>query len=249
MAARGIELPAGQPGQTPGQGQPEQAPAPVPEWRRRLDELQQRLEDLGKPGADRRPSAAPGTQPPDREMIDLLRDPDGRISRLAPSGFDAYAVHMQRGQQALRDQQYFAAEERFTAALGVRRNDPMAAIGRVHAQLGASLYSSAAANLRAALVSHPELAGARYGAEAFPDPNQSGRVIERLTSLLGAGGGLGPDTGLLLAYVGFQTGDTRAVELGLAALQEKPGGPRVPAQLKELGRILRGVWANPEPPK
>src|SRR5262245_44191543 len=143
MAARGTSLPAA------GESAPPGDPS-VPGWRRRLDELQRQLEDLGKPGADRRTGAAPPGQaapPTPRETVDLLRDKGGKITRLAPAGFDAYAVHMQRGEQHLSAGEYFAAEERFTAALGLRSDDPMAAVGRVHAQLGASLYSSAAANL------------------------------------------------------------------------------------------------------
>lgn len=242
MAARGISLPEGPPA-APGEES-------VPAWRRRLNELQRQLEGAGKADARRATpptgtDGAPTTTP--RDTVDLLRDAGGKITRLAPSGFDAYAVHMQRGQKYLAEGQYFFAEERFTAALGVRPDDPMASIGRVHAQLGAGLFSSAATNLRLVLVKHPEMAGARYGEGAFPDAGRSARIIQRLDGLVASGGGLGADTGLLLAYVGYQTGDPGATTRGLTAMEGRGGAPD--PQLLQLARLLREVWANPVPEK
>ena len=76
---------------------------------------------------------------------------------------------------------FFDAEERFTAALSVRQGDPMAAVGRIHSQLGAGMFLSAAINLRGLLVAHPELAGVKYVPALLPGKEAMAKRIERLT--------------------------------------------------------------------
>jgi hypothetical protein len=179
------------------------------------------------------------------ETIDMLRRA-GQIDILAPQGFDAYAVHMQSAQQHLTAGRFFDAEERFTAALSARPGDPMAAIGRVHAALGAGMFLSAAINLRELLIANPELAGARYAPELLPSPERLESVKERLVELLESRPAQARENGLLLAYIGYQTRNRATMEGGLAAMAMPPadGEPMAAAdeQMVRLAEILREVW-------
>lgn len=268
-----------------GGEKPEAAPAEgdkkeaVPEWQKRLSALRDELRDkpkAKKPNADKpaEPGAAPKPKPKstneegeeaskpvehvgmDTDTVEIIRRAGERISSLAPPSFDAYGTQMKAGQENLAAGQYFDAEERFTAALSTRPGDPMAMVGRVHAQAGAGMFLSAAINLRGLLTEHPELASTRYDEKLLPTAERKGKIIERLDELAGEGAGRGRDPGLVLAYMGFQLGDAAAMNRGLAAMRS--GAPAEPDQLARLADLLTRVWtdskpatppANPEKPK
>lgn len=238
----------------------------VPQWRRGLDDLRRdfdrtderaerdRLANPQRPERDGGTGPGAATQTGDkpesrRETLNALRDA-GRepITRLAPAGFDAYSLHMSRGEKFLAEGQYFFAEERFTAALNARPSDPMAAIGRVHAQLGASLYASAAINLRRVFTANPELIGAKYGGNLLPDRERARAIIERLEVMSVEGKGVGRETGFLVAYLGFQLGDSAAVDRGLALLSAPAGDAPADAGLERLAEVIREVWTAPAEP-
>jgi hypothetical protein len=179
-----------------------------------------------------------------RGTIEMLRRA-GQVGTLAPAGFDAYATSMKQAQDLLASGRYFDAEERFTTALGVRPGDPMAAAGRVHAELGSAMFLSAALNLRELLTHHPEMMGVRYAPELMPSKDRTGKVKDRLQELLDAPGGRPRDMGLLLAYLGHQTGDAAAQQRGLDAMLAEGGE----AENRRLGELLREVWANRPAPQ
>lgn len=185
----------------------------------------------------------------DPKILELLRERGGRVSEFTKAGYDAYSTHMRRGQELLAAERYFDAEERFAAALNQRNADPMAAVGRLHAQIGASMFMSATINLRSLLTSNPELIGTRYAPELLPTEHRVREIMARLDELIAAGRGLPPDAGLLLAYLGYQTGDRTAIVRGLNAAsvaargsEESPRDERLDA----LVRVLRDVWLSPE---
>src|SRR5690606_27016447 len=76
-----------------------------------------------------------------RPMLVSLADPERK-------GMDTYAAHMSRGEALLSEARFFDAEDAFTRALALSPMDPLASIGRVHAEIGAGLFLSAAANLK-----------------------------------------------------------------------------------------------------
>lgn len=258
LAAREAEEPA----TTPATGER------VPRWRQRLDDLRRDLSrtdertdrnrdqrtNPDRPGRDARAGSGAGAQPgatPDsrRETAAMLRDA-GRepITRLAPAGFDPYSLHMDRAEKFLAQGQFFFAEERFTAALNARPADPMAAIGRVHAQIGASLFASAAINLRRVFAANPELIAQKYGDSLLPDRERTKLIVERLETLSAAGKGVGRETGFLVAYLGFQLGDSAAVERGLAILDAPAGDAPLDSALERLSGRLREMWTAPAEP-
>lgn len=183
----------------------------------------------------------------DAKTLGMVRDAGGDIRTLAPPAFDAYSLQMQAGQQHLASGRYFDAEERFAAALSAKSGDPMAAIGRIHAEIGAGMYLSAAINLRALFLDHPEITAAKYGPELLPAKDRTQVTFERLTQLSGEGDGRGRDPALLLAYFGYQMGNVKAMNMGLERMVA--GAPTDRAdQLTRLATLLREVWTKPAQP-
>jgi hypothetical protein len=181
------------------------------------------------------------------QALRMLREAAGQVRVLAPDSFDAYGTNMKAGQEHLAAGRFFDAEERFAAALGSKPGDPLAAVGRIHAELGAGMFMSAAINLRALLVDHPEMAPQRYAPELLPSKERMTTALARLGDLAGEGDGRGRDPALLLAYLGYQAGDAKAVERGLGVMSSPPpaGGED---QLTRLATLLREVWSKPGAP-
>ncbi|MCC6661993.1 MAG: hypothetical protein IT437_14045 [Phycisphaerales bacterium] len=216
---------------------PPTPPGELPEWKARLDDLRHMLErgDTAKPD-----------EKPDQTFLESLRSQQGRLRALAADGFDAYARHMKAGQEHLAAGRLFQAEERFTAALAIKAGDPMASIGRIHAQLGNSLFMSAAINLRKLFVAHPELIGVKYAPEILPSADRIGTIKIRLQELIQREAGMKRDAGLLLAYLGYQSDDAAAVAHGFEAMDSVEG--EADPQLARLRDVLRQVWMAPAAP-
>ncbi|MBL9030334.1 MAG: hypothetical protein JNM80_01330 [Phycisphaerae bacterium] len=180
-----------------------------------------------------------------REAIELIRSLGelGPLTTMTPKGFDAYAEHMAEGEKHMASSRYFDAEERFTAALSSKPIDPMAAMGRVHAQLGAGVFISAAMNLRDALTKHPETMGVRYAPGLLPRPGRIVTIVERLDDLIKHEPERSRDAGLLLAYIGYQTQQPALVDRGLRAARALPSGAPED-QMSRLSDVLREVWAK-----
>ncbi len=176
----------------------------------------------------------------DRGMIDALRSNDIRMNDLvAPGallGQDFYATHVSEGRELLRQGRFFDAEARFSLALSVREGDPIASIGRVHAQIGAGLFLSASLNLRDTFTEHPMLIAARYAPELLPTPDRTRAVVERLNARIDQDTGEARASALLLAYVGRHTGDEALIRRGLSRLDRDGADP--------LAELLRLVWLD-----
>lgn len=196
----------------------------------------------------------------EEEAVEALR---GDANELVPDDEDEeelpdikresnwYREHMLAGQEKLAEGRYFEAEGRFTSALGVRRGDTDAQIGRVNAQLGAGMLLSASVNLRQLLNEAPEVAALRFAPELRPALERSNQLIGLLRDRLtnpdkGAAAAIAPgtDPALLLAYLGRQIIDNRAVADGLAALEE--GDPLRPLLYRAWGAPA-GIEMPPAP--
>jgi hypothetical protein len=255
-----------------------------PAWQVQLDELRKQLggsptrdgaPKRARPGetppprpGDARPGEVQpgGTRPgePDKTdkpkedldptAIERIRNAAGDVRELAAKGFDGYAEHMAVGQEHIAAGRFFYAEERFTAALSLKPGDPMAAIGRVHAQLGAGMFLSAAINLRSLFTEHPEVVGLKYQPSLLPPADRIQILEERLVELSAPRNGKHRDLGLLMAYLAFQRGKTDGINQGLALMSEPPVlGPEDkpldgPDQLQKLSTMLSKVWLRPASP-
>lgn len=239
-----------------------------PEWQKQIDKL--RLDLASETGGSSAGGANPASPLPseggadptftptaiaplppvknftfDPATVATLRNASGQINSLVPmneNASDAYDTHMQVGQSELSKGRYFDAEEAFTRAVAVKSDDAMALVGRIHSQLGAGMNLSAWMNLRELFKNHPELLGAKYGANLLPDPERLQEVCETLRKLIAQGGSLHREAALLLAYLGYQTGDAKALEEGLAGMEASKG-----SQPDALNDLMGEVWSGKSP--
>lgn len=141
---------------------------------------------------------------------------------------------VKQGESALREGDYFRAERRFEQAQALAADNPLTEAGIAHAQLGAGLYLSASLTLRNLFISFPELIDAKYDRALLPAKERLDVAVsimrERATR-----GDDSPSYGVLLAYIGHQTGDRALVQEGLAFVK---GSER----LDESRKLLEGIW-------
>jgi hypothetical protein len=224
------------------------APAASNPFLEQLASLQQILREgvlveSGEPGEGEAEGAMANRVAGWEDLVDTLKKGVGTIEAPAPTldRASAYDLHVDRAKTMMEQGRFFEAEQRFTMALAARPNDPLASIGRVHAQIGAGLDLSASANLRAFLVEHPEFVGARYEPGLLPSQERlrvaSRRLTEQVTDEEARRASR--ESALLLAYVSFHLDDRVSTILGLERLGEGESGRRDP-----LTPLLRAVWLD-----
>lgn len=196
------------------------------------------------------------------ETLRMLREGGGEVRIFAEvpdkrAALPLYVRAMALGQELLASQKYFDAEDKFSRALAVRPRDPAAQAGRIHAQLGAGMYLSAAVNLREMVVASPETAGVKYGPALLPAPERLGEILALLRSRLADRENADPlarslgerQIGFLLAYLGYQMGDEQAVKDGLSVVAKNPGDSDEDKMAGRIEKYLRGVWLGELPPE
>lgn len=207
-----------------------------------LDEQLNRLRDALDPA---RRDDAPEEISFDEQMMDLLRGSELRLEAYAEGasaqGRDIYREHLRDAQRHLTEGRYFDAEARFTAALGLLPADPIALAGRVHAQAGAGMLTSAATNLRSLMAEHPELASTRYTEELMPKRERLEQIVELIDQRAGVMEAQLADLLLLRAYLGYHLNDRGVVDgsfARLAQLRDDLEQPRDP-----VDQFTREIWA------
>jgi len=122
------------------------------------------------------------------EMSDaeLLAGSKVKAVKLAPaqgSGAVAsgYDMMMYRAETNLKAGKFLLAVESYQAALSLKPDDPLAVIGRGHAELGASFYAAADFDLKFIYTRKPELVAVKYDVDSFIP---AGRQLFLLEDLL-----------------------------------------------------------------
>lgn len=224
-------------------------------WQKQLDELQDTLEGADSSttsmmsglGGEALPVDQPAIEPVrlyNQTTIDLILKQAGKTDQLlmtAEGRLGAFGERMRRGEQALATGRYFDAEESFSTCLSLRPGDVAASIGRVHAQLGAGMFLSAALNLRMTLGGNPAAVGERYGANLLPSAERCAEVIEELRTNARSQDRLGYESAILLAYLGFQTGDKSVAVEGLDSVDRLASGAANPVDSRFV-ELVRRVW-------
>jgi hypothetical protein len=158
---------------------------------------------------------------------------------------DGYQSMMRDGEDLLSKGQFFAAEERFVRAIAAAQGDVMARTGRIHAEIGAGLYLSASTNLRLLIADHPEVVSVRYADRLMPNADRAKVVAEQLQAEeTKAESLLGRESALLLAYVGYQRGDTVMTAKGLDDLAKRIPEDETGDADRTLLALVRAAWSN-----
>lgn len=175
--------------------------------------------------------------------IEVLRGAAPRVETFAPDTNeerDLFAEHMHRGERLLGEGRWFDAEEHFASALSMRPGDTLAAAGRVHAEIGAGLFLSAALNLQKLILENPGLISVRYEPELLPSQERLDQIISRLRVNAAQDSPSARNSALLLAYLGYQLDRPLMIEEGFSAID------RITTALEEapnpLYDITRKVW-------
>ena len=140
---------------------------------------------------------------------------------------------LEAAEQKLSEQDYFWAERRFNRALRFIPGHPLATAGMGHAQIGASLYLSAALTLESLLGFQPEMIDVTYGPELLPAKKDLDRAVSILTDRIR--GDVDLDRyGFLLAYIGHQLDRADLVQAGLDAMRRGESDLRFVNLLEEV---------------
>jgi hypothetical protein len=182
------------------------------------------------------------------EQVDAAKRARVKVRSMAANSQASvdYIERMVDGERAMHEERYFDAEDAFSRALGTSTGDALAQAGRVHAQIGAGLYMSAAANLRDLFAAHPEMIGVKYEANVMPPTERIKTIREQLAkAAANTQTALSGDAGLLQAYVAYQLGDLPGVDAGLKTFGSKiqPGDNASLALLELAAKI----WKSPVP--
>lgn len=183
---------------------------------------------LNNPNApDGTPTASPAEAQLERDTLELLRDRAIKIgvyTRGDAAPGDLFADHLIAAQKLLGNGQFFDAEERFARAVAMRPGDVTAMAGRLHSQLGAGLYLSAAMNLRRLFESHPEAMAVKFEGRTMPTPVRLEVLRTELRGVIRDADVKHvlekPAAALLLAYIGWQADNGVDVAAGLTAARE-----------------------------
>jgi hypothetical protein len=236
-----------------GEGDGEEFVSPETEVERLLQELREMLEQQpeetgssSEEGDDEEQDDRPLTPEEEaakaaRELLDAVVPEVGTLDPTVTSN-SLYNDHMKRGAELLRTERWFVAEERFTAALTVRPGDPLAAAGRVHAQLGAGMFLSASVNLRNLLRGYPEFIPVRFDDSLMPGERRQQRILAQLRQRMERDTNVGYDAALLLAYMGWQMDDNDIVREAFDTLERI--GTAINARRDPLNAALRAVWLD-----
>ncbi len=219
------------------------------EFQRRLQAVAEQLNLPTRATAqDDRAMLDPGSQAREKllnEVGEVIGSMQPRIETFIDdedASKSVFARHMREGQEKLAANRYLDAEERFTSAMRVRVGDPMAAIGRVNAQLGAAMFRSASLNLQQLFRTNPELMGVRYAEDLLPAPRRLVQVKELLSERAERNTEFGRAAALMLGYLEYQTenipGVRQAQEMMERISEELDDSPDV------LYEALFRVWLS-----
>lgn len=158
---------------------------------------------------------------------------------------EAYRGQMRDGEKLLAAGRFFDAEDHFIRAIACSPRDPMARAARLHAQIGAGLYLSAATNLRALITGHPEMVATRYTDNLLPTPERAKVIIEQLVEQeKKSESALGRDSALLVAYMGYQRGDAQLVTDGLENFSKRIAPDTSGDPDRVLLKLLTATWVG-----
>lgn len=159
------------------------------------------------------------------------------VQTLVGEGDTAYDKSMAEAERLMGEGKYFKAEAEYVRAMRMKPGQPMAMVGRIHAQVGAGLFLSAGTNLRMLFSVFPEMIATRYDGNLMPQGERRDKVRKALAATLK--GEARAEVHILAAYLAFQEGDA---ELAIEALRSAEAR----AADDRLIKIARVIWTRPQ---
>ena len=202
------------------------------------------LETAPKPGPDGPAGAKPGEAKPSIDDLAYVLRHGRKLQSLVPEDSSAIKDMMELGAVAMSRGDFFRAEERYASVLAVVPSSAAALAGVANAQIGAGLPVSAALTLHKLFATHPEMIDTRLGAEILPPPARMDAALAMSRERIAAGAAPGApgqvssdryDFGLVVGYVGFQSGRPEVIREGLDAM-------RTVRPDDALVQLLQRVW-------
>ena len=198
----------------PGATEPSPSPAPAPA-------------PAPTPAEENAPSTAPETKPAEAAKTPIAIDvPAGpvRINSLADR-VQAKGLRdlLTSAEDLMRQEKYAAALDKYNTALEVAPNNALLRVGRAHAELAASYYRRAEADLRDALAQAPEVAEAQFDLKGLIGADRLQVIVKDLKDLVDTDK-TQPRPLLLLAYIAYHTENPEQVSTYLEAAQQRVQG-------------------------
>lgn len=164
--------------------------------------------------------------------------------KLSPEGATAgpvaaYDLTMAKAEQSLKSGRYLEAAETYQAALGLKPEDPLALVGRAHAEFGAGFYTTAAYDLKFVFIRKPEMVSVRYDVASFIPAQRQEFLMEDLQKLT-VKKESADAASFLYCYLCYQTGRTTALQTELKKWSERDSRD-------EWQVVLNRAWVQQKP--
>jgi cytochrome c-type biogenesis protein CcmH/NrfG len=144
-----------------------------------------------------------------------------------------------RSAERLMQQKKFGdAMAAYDTAEQVAPNNPLIALGRAHAAIGAATYRNAEADLREAFVRDPALLHAQYDLKTFLGQDHLQVVINDLKDISKREPNFATPA-FLLAYISYNTGNEAQAVTYLEEVEKRLGRPDA------VVKLLRANWTLP----
>lgn len=145
---------------------------------------------------------------------------------------------LRQAEDQMKAGKFAAALDQYALAEQAAPNNPLIAIGRANAELGASTYRTAEGHLRQAFQADQALLMGRYDLQAFLGKERVELLVRDLTEL-SATEPADPMAPFLLGYILYNTGDASAAAARLAEAEKRQGGA------DQTVKLMRQRWALP----
>lgn len=173
------------------------------------------------------------------ELIDALSH-RSQVSELVDPRMRARVAEIVgQAEAAMRDRDYFRAEDRFDLALKLNPGNPMLEAGRANAQIGAGLYRSAAVTLLGLFRKHESMIDTGFDAGLLPSRTRLLLAAQTIEGIVAKDPDGSSGLGLVVGYIGRQLGDRAMIKRGLDSIDD--------ARVTPIVRTLEGVWLSSKP--
>jgi hypothetical protein len=149
------------------------------------------------------------------------------------------AALVEQAEAAMREKDYFRAEDRFEIALKLNPGNPILEGGRANAQIGAGLYRSAGVTLIGLFRRHEAMIDVGFDADLLPSPTRLRLAAQTIEAIIERDPDGSSGMGVVIAYIGRQLGDRTMIRSGLDAVDDP--------QVNSLVPQLRKVWLAEKP--